>query len=163
MTSTSSDPSTPSPAAQPNSLTLGEAETLLRRFICLDRLPASELPDPALVRQAIRLTRDYSDYQIFGICADTVAEAQTALMTYLTALNYPDSPTIPAFEGTDGVYLKYNPATGRCLLDAYVGQHRGVLVSCQSADLSDVNETFGHLPLDLFAAPEPNQATGSTP
>ncbi len=106
------------------------------------------LPDNALVRQALRLVAEHSDYQIFGICADTGDQATVALKAYLTALGYTTMPTITA--GHDPVYLKFNPKTDRCHVAPYTGTHRGVLVSCQSAYDQGINETFGHLPLDLF-------------
>ncbi|WP_431658828.1 DUF1824 family protein [Pantanalinema rosaneae] len=127
---------------------LAEAQSVLRRFTCLDRLAPEMIPDRALTRQALLLVAHHSDYQIFGICADSVEQATTALHRYLAGLGYEESPTVPPLAGI--VYVKYNPKTGRCHTDAYIGQHRGVLVSCQSAYDGDVNETFGHLPLDLF-------------
>jgi hypothetical protein len=105
--------------------------------------------DFAQVRQALFQVVEHSDYQIFGICADSAPQAARALKSYLMVLGYsnlpdllplPDSPT----------YLKFNPKSGRLHADTYVGEHRGVLVSCQSAYDGDVNETFGHLPLGLF-------------
>lgn len=129
-------------------LTLEEAQLLLRQFTCLDRLPPEAIPERSLVRQALLLVANHSDYQIFGICADSIEQATIALQRYMTGLGYEESPAVPASEGI--VYLKYNPKTGRCLTDTYVGTHRGVLVSCQSAYDGDVNETFGHLPFDLF-------------
>ncbi|NES92001.1 DUF1824 family protein, partial [Okeania sp. SIO2B9] len=35
-------------------------------------------------------------------------------------------------------------------LESYIGEYRGVLVSCQSAEDTGINGTYGHLPLDLF-------------
>jgi hypothetical protein len=131
-------------------LTPDAAQKLLRRFICIQQ-PGAVMPDRPLVRQALLLVREHSDYQIFGICADTLEQAIAALTAYLNALGYeavPDLETLPPVEGA--AYLKYNPKTARCHTDTYIGDHRGVLVSCQSAYDGDVNETFGHLPLDLF-------------
>jgi len=124
------------------------AEALLRRFTCRDRIPDAPLPDPRQVQQALLWIAQHSDYQIFGLCADTVTQAETALFSYLKALGYADKPAIDPLEGA--VYVKFNPKNGRCHTDTYTGDHRGVLVSCQSAYDGDVNETFGHLPLDLF-------------
>lgn len=135
------------PLAAP--LTLEMAKTLLRTFTCVEPVPPDDCPDRALTRQALHRVCDQSDYQILGICADTADEAIAALHAYLKALSRPERPQpepIPA-----AVYLKFNPKTGLCYLQPYTGQHRGVLVSCQSAYDGDVNETFGHLPLDLFS------------
>jgi len=129
-------------------LTRETAEALLSRFTCLDRDPDAAVPDPQMVRQALLWVAQHSDYQIFGICADTIVQAEAALVNYLVALGYADKPAISPLNGA--VYVKFNPKNGRCHVDTYTGEHRGVLVSCQSVYEDGVNETFGHLPLDLF-------------
>ncbi|MBF2027319.1 MAG: DUF1824 family protein [Oscillatoriales cyanobacterium C42_A2020_001] len=134
--------------SNPAMLTLESAQKLLRQFICIERIPSERLPNQATIRQAVMLVRDHSDYQILGICADTAEQAIATLHAYLTAFGFSDLPQPSPIEGV--VYLKFNPKTGLCYLEPYDGNHRGVLVSCQSAYDGDVNETFGHLPLDLF-------------
>lgn len=130
-------------------LTLEAAQKLLRQFTCLDLLSQESRPHSALVRDALLLVREHSDYQIFGICADTTAQAIASLHAYLQALDYQEQPVPPT--SVDGpVYLKFNPKTQLCYLNSYTGHHRGVLVSCQSAYDGDVNELFGHLPLNLW-------------
>lgn len=131
-------------------LTLDDAKKMLRQFICIGQVTGENAPAPALIRKALLLVADRSDYQIFGICADSSEQASQALKHYLEALGYDLMPEVTAIDGA--VYVKFNPKTGRCHTDSYTGQHRGVLVSCQSAYDGDVNETFGHLPLDLFAS-----------
>ncbi len=127
---------------------------LLRQFICTE--PAPETTNADLVRQAVRIVADHSDYQILGICADSLTDAAAALQHYAAALGYEIPAAIqpaaiqPAVVGP--IYVKFNPKTMRCHTDSYIGVHRGVLLSCQSAYDRDVNETFGHLPLDLFDA-----------
>jgi hypothetical protein len=130
-------------------LTAQKAQELLRQFICLDREPSSPELDYATVREALFLVVDRSDYQIFGICADNATQGQQALHSYLTALDRDERPEVQATTN-DAVYIKYNPKTGLCRAEPYTGNHRGVLVSCQSAYDYDINETFGHLPIDLF-------------
>lgn len=130
------------------SLTLDAAQTILRQFLCLERSPHTPMPENALVRQALQLVAARSDYQMVGICADTVAQASTALSAYLVGLGYTSVPDLTVVEGP--VYVKANLKTDRCHVAPYTGTHRGVLVSCQSAEEEDVNETFGHLPLALF-------------
>lgn len=131
------------------SLTAQKAQELLRQFICLNRKPSSPKLEYAIVREALQLVVDRSDFQIFGICADSTAQGQQALHRYLAALGHDERPQ--AVPSTDSaVYIKYNPKTERCHAEPYTGNHRGVLVSCQSADDADINETFGHLPIDLF-------------
>jgi hypothetical protein len=129
-------------------LTREDAETLLRQFVCVD--PASpQQVDYEAIRAAVLLVAERSDYQILGICADTAEQGLRSLRAYLTALGYETIPEIPAIPGI--VYIKYNPNMGRAYMEPYAGAHRGVLVSCQSAYDDGINETFGHLPLDLFS------------
>jgi hypothetical protein len=129
-------------------LTLETAQHILRQFICLDQTGGEPVPNADLVRQSLLLVADRSDFQIFGICADSTTQATATLYSYLHALGYDYRPEVAPTEGP--VYIKFNPKTGRCHTDSYSGTHRGVLISCQSAYDGDVNETFGHLPLDLW-------------
>jgi hypothetical protein len=129
-------------------MTRDEAVQLLRLFTGIDRLPPEKVPTHEAIRAALAIVREYSDYQILGICADNLAQGQQAMMSYIQALKYQFVPTVGPVEGP--IYIKYNPKIRSCHSDAYFGEHRGVLVSCQSAYDGDVNELFGHLPLDLF-------------
>ncbi|GAP97494.1 DUF1824 family protein [Leptolyngbya sp. NIES-2104] len=126
-------------------MTRSQAETILRQFICTER--SSEPLDYAAIREAVFIVADLSDYQILGICAETAEEGLKALSSYTSALKY-DVPETRSIPGT--IYIKFNPLTGRSHMEPYAGEHRGALVSCQSAFDDGVNETFGHLPLDLF-------------
>lgn len=136
------------PSLDPENLTLAAAQDVLKQFIYVERSAVAAIPEAALVRQALLLVAAHSDYQMLGICADTIAQATAALTAYLLALGYETKPDVPVLEGA--VYVKFNPKSDRCHVAPYNGKHRGVLVSCQSAYEGDVNETFGHLPLDLF-------------
>ncbi len=135
------------PALDSENLTLDAAQDILNQFACNDRSPVVT-PQAPLVRQALLLVAAHSDYQILGICADTIAQATIALKRYLTALGYEVLPEVPTLDGA--VYVKFNPNRNACHVAPYNGTYRGVLISCQSAYDGDVNETFGHLPLDLF-------------
>ncbi len=129
--------------------TVQAAQALLRQFTCVEQWPAEPIPDYSAVRSALKVVCDRSDYQMLGICADTAEQAIATLHTYLTAFGLTPRPQPDPIDGV--VYLKFNPKTGLCYVQPYEGSHRGVLVSCQSAYDGDVNETFGHLPLDLFS------------
>ncbi|MBW4660646.1 MAG: DUF1824 family protein [Drouetiella hepatica Uher 2000/2452] len=98
------------------------------------------------LREAVAIVSSHSDYQILGVCADTLAEGCRALRAYAAALGYSPNLDLRAIEGS--AYIKFNPQ-GSCYAESYSGHHRGVLVSCQSA-ASGLNEMYGHLPLDLF-------------
>ncbi|HEY9906505.1 MAG TPA: DUF1824 family protein [Thermosynechococcaceae cyanobacterium] len=126
-------------------VTLATAQTLLKQFDRVDQ--PTEIPAES-VRAALLQVVQHSDYQIFGICADGQAEAVAALHAYLKGLGYPASS--PENAVTGAVYIKCNLKTGLCYAAPYAGTHRGVLVSCQSSYEGEVNEMFGHLPLDLF-------------
>lgn len=124
-----------------------EAEEILRHFIYTDDVPVGL--DYETIRSALHCVVELSDSHIFGVCAENTAEAIAALQSYLSALNYDAVSTVQGVQ--DGlVYVKYNPQKGYAVVSPYVGDHRGVLVSCQSPYDDRINETFGHLPLDLF-------------
>jgi Domain of unknown function (DUF1824) len=91
-----------------------------------------------------------ADYTILGICADTTNQAERVLASYLKALDYePPMPEVESLE-TIGIYLKFNPKTGRCHTDSYTGKERGVIVSFHSPEFGTINDTYGNLPLDLY-------------
>jgi Domain of unknown function (DUF1824) len=129
-------------------MTRDEAVQLLRRFTCIDRLTPDQIPANDQVRSALDQVREHSDYQILGICADSLAQGEQAMAAYIQAFGYKFVPPVPPVEGP--IYIKYNPKLRSCHSDTYIGDHRGVLVSCQSSYDGDVNELFGHLPLDLY-------------
>jgi hypothetical protein len=135
-----------------NTHSLEEARHLLKQFDCLHPAIPLAAVDRELLRQALLQVASQSEYQMLGICAATLAEAQQALLSYAMALGYCPNPDLGAIEGP--VYIKFNPKTGGCYASPYVGNHRGVLVSCQSAYETGLNEMYGHLPLDLFAENE---------
>ncbi len=136
------------PTQNSTHLTLQEAQELLKPFNCIANKSISSESEKALIRQALLLLIEHSDYQILGICADTAAQGLSALKSYAEALGYPSLFDLQPIEGS--VYIKFNPKTGLCYLDSYTGSHRGVLVSCQSAYEDGINDMYGHLPLDLF-------------
>ncbi|MBD2054906.1 DUF1824 family protein [Oculatella sp. FACHB-28] len=129
-------------------LTAAEAHQILKPFDCLRRDDALSRANKPRIREALLTVVQLSDYQILGICADNLTEGQQALKAYSAALGY--APELKGGAIADAVYIKFNPKSGLCYAEAYTGEHRGVLVSCQSAYESGVNEMYGHLPLDLF-------------
>ena len=128
-------------------MTVERAHQLLKSFDCANPRQASNLDNKTL-QDAIITLAQHSDYRIFGVCADNVAQGYTALQEYTQILgDHLESPC-PEHEGP--VYIKFNTKTGLFHVDGYTGTHRGVLVSCQSAYDDGVNDLYGHLPLDLF-------------
>ncbi|MGB3614450.1 MAG: DUF1824 family protein, partial [Elainellaceae cyanobacterium] len=108
-------------------------------------------PANAEVQVALKTVAQKSEFQIFGVCAGSLGEGVTALKDYTQALGYeiPQDLTFDPVE--EAVYIKFNPKTGLIYADSYSGDHRGVLVSCQSDHDDGLNEMYGHLPLDLFS------------
>ncbi|MEP0870566.1 DUF1824 family protein [Trichocoleus desertorum AS-A10] len=130
-------------------LTVEAAHKILQAFTCIEQGATESLPSNALVRQALLFVTNLCDYQMVGICADNLTQGLAALKSYLPALGYnADEVTVDSIEGP--TYIKFNSKTGLCYASPYPGSHRGVLVSCQSALSNGINETYGHLPLDLF-------------
>ncbi|MGB5962310.1 MAG: DUF1824 family protein [Coleofasciculaceae cyanobacterium] len=132
-------------------LTIQAAQKLLKPFNCLESKSVSA-SEKALIREALLLLSKHSDYQILGICADTTTQGLLALKTYATALGYQPNCHLSPVEGA--IYLKFNPNTGLCYLDSYTGTYRGVLVSFQSSEEGDINDMYGHFPIDLFVLNE---------
>lgn len=134
----------------PVNLTLLEAKAILEQFNCTDsQFPASEEAKVQL-RAAILQLAQFSDFQILGICAQTATQGYLALKTYAEALDYDITFETPTVAGP--VYIKFNPSTGRCHLDARSGKYWGVLVSYQTSQPEGINEVYGHFPLDLFVS-----------
>lgn len=131
----------------PANLTVEEAHKILKAFDCVNS--SESVPNKNSIRQALLLVTELCDNQILGICADTSEQGILALETYAEALGY-EVPQLSAIDGS--VYIKFNPKTGLSYLDSYTGEHRGVLISCQSAYDGGINEMYGHLPLNLFTS-----------
>ena len=131
-------------------LTVQQAHKILKAFDCLKIDSIENAPNKDSIRQALLLVTELSDTQILGICADTAEQGIGALKTYATALGYEVNKDLATIDGS--VYIKFNPKTNLCYLNSYIGEHRGVLVSCQSTDEDGINEMYGHLPLDLFTS-----------
>ena len=135
-----------------HNLTVAQAEKILHEFTCQDMKLVESPEEKAITRAAILLLANLSDYQMLGICADSTTEALSALKSYLEALGYKttlvNDDNFNSIEGS--VYLKFNGMKESYFMESYTGEYRGVLVSCQCAEATGINGTYGHLPLDLF-------------
>ncbi|NET44925.1 DUF1824 family protein [Okeania sp. SIO2B3] len=133
-------------------LTIAQAEKILHKFTCQNIKLVESPEEKAITQAAILLLANLSDYQMLGICAESTTEALSALESYLGALGYNttliDDSNCRKIEGS--IYIKFNGIKESYHLESYTGEYRGVLVSCQSAEDTGVNGTYGHLPLDLF-------------
>ena len=98
---------------------------------------------------AITWLCEQSTGENIGICAETQAEAETALTHYLNHLGYPPATSVTPDPVSGTVYLKCNTQSLRYYLEPYEGDYRGVLIACQ-AENEALNGTYGYFPLDLF-------------
>ncbi|MCL1463217.1 DUF1824 family protein [Argonema galeatum] len=136
-------------------LTVEQAQKILQQYSCTEVKPIESVSEKALVREALLLITNLSDYQNLGICADTATEGFSALESYLKGLGYKISlNTANILSEKDGVYIKFNTKKQSYYLDSYTGKYRGVLVSCQSSENESISGTYGHFPLNLFISVE---------
>jgi len=131
-----------------NNLTVVDAERILWELSDLDQKSATT-ERRSQVCEALDYLTKQADYHIFGICADTTAEALQALQNYAAHFHY-DLPEADLPAIADGVYLKYNPRSRRYHVDNYKGEYRGVLISLHTDFTDGYSGTHGHFPLDLF-------------
>jgi predicted ATP-grasp superfamily ATP-dependent carboligase len=132
-------------------LTVQQARKILEAFSCTQGKVLESETEKQQVRQALLFLTSLSDYQTLGICADSEAQALEALHSYLKALGYMKMVEAEASPNAkDGVYLKFNTQRQSLYWDAYSGEYRGVLVTCQMNTPSDLGGTYGHFPLNLF-------------
>jgi Domain of unknown function (DUF1824) len=123
----------------------------LSQFSCLTTPPTLTDAEAAQVRVDLSCFNDWSDYQTLGICADTLAEGQQALESFLQALGVSVNLDLPTREGA--VFLKFNTLKGAWYLDDYSGPSRGVLITFHTSDpeVAEVSGTYGPFPFNLFS------------
>ena len=131
-----------------NNLTVAYAERILWELSDLD-VASATIERRSQIREALDHLTKQADYHIFGICADTIAEALQALQNYAAHFRY-ELPEADLSAIAEGVYLKYNPRSRRYHLDNYKGTYRGVLISLHTDFTDGYSGTHGHFPLDLF-------------
>lgn len=142
-------------------LTQTAAESIVTQLSDLSIQPLELSPEESdRLRAALLFLRSHSEYQILGICANDLGQAVKALETYSQAFEMTvpngliDSLTEEVrsqIKSSGGVYLKFNAQKHTLHTDAYLGNHRGVLVSYQSSFAEDCQGTYGHFPLNLFS------------
>ncbi len=130
-------------------LTNSQAIALLHRFTGIQTDPDALLPTREDIYEALSVVLDASEYQMLGVCAPDFATGMQALAQYLAALGFDGPPEIAELSGP--CYIKFNGKTRSGYSAPYNDGYRGVLIACQSSYDGDVNETFGHFPLDLFS------------
>ncbi len=135
-------------------LSVLDAENLLKPFVCNDESGDRSDAEWKQVRDAILTLVKRSDFQTLGICANSSEQAMSALKSYLQAFGdrVDDLGTVSESNESESVYIKFNTQRRSIHRDRYSGDYRGVLVTCQSQDPSQSGGTYGHFPLNLFAA-----------
>jgi Domain of unknown function (DUF1824) len=131
-------------------MTISAAEKILGDLRDRPEIPGSE--ESNLLHQALQALQAATDYQMFGVCAESQASGLDGLQSYAQHFGY-EIPAamvaeLPLINGS--VYIKFNPRSQRLYIDVYNGSYRGILISFQS-DLADgYSGTHGHFPLGLF-------------
>ena len=129
-----------------------DAENILKQYSCAEFSSIASDFEAEKVREALLLVVRESEYQMLGICANSMTEGLTALEHYLDALGYSVTFELDSLAPVEGaVYIKFNGRTQSFYVSPYLEKYRGVLVSCQSTEPGSINGTYGHFPLDLFA------------
>ena len=130
---------------------LAEALELLQSYSCKTPKLITSEAEKTKVQAALLLVASLTDHQNLGICATDVPTGLAALTNYAHALGYKFQPKAEDQTAEiSPVYIKFNAQKQSYYLDAYPGDYRGVLISCQSSEHESLNATFGHFPLDLF-------------
>jgi Domain of unknown function (DUF1824) len=122
----------------------------LAQFSCLATPPKLSESKRQALREDLLWFSEQAEYETLGICADTIEQAQTALMAYIAALGCPMTITLPEHAGV--VYVKFNTLKQTWYVDDYPGPSRGVLVAFHTSEpeLDKINGTYGPFPFDLF-------------
>lgn len=128
--------------------TLQDAHNILVVFNGLQPKQIHSDIEAQQVRAAVLCLAQESDYQILGVLADTFDQGWQALISYTEALGAALPEPLQSITGP--VYFKYNFESGRCHVERYNGEDRGVLVSYHSDIDGQPNDMYGHLPWDLF-------------
>lgn len=135
-----------------NSLDYQALRQRLVPFSCLETPPELAEADKVAIREALQAFSEAADYETLGVCADTIAIAQSTIEVYVAALSRPVQ--LPLEDRSGPVYLKFNTLKGAWYLDSYPGASRGVLVTFHASEpeVDLVNATYGPFPFDLFDA-----------
>jgi Domain of unknown function (DUF1824) len=118
-----------------------------------DRQEISDPEERDRLVAALQVLQGATDYQMFGVCAESQAIGLQGLQGYTRHFGA-EIPgrllaELPSVAGS--VYLKFNPRSQRLYVDTYTGTYRGVLISFQSDVADGYNGTHGHFPLGLFS------------
>lgn len=131
---------------------LAAAIAILKQKSCIETPPVESEAERETLRQNIQLVSKEADWENIGICAENATSAVEAARQYLGALGYKNNFEVDVTEWADQpIYLKFNTQKMTHYLSSYEGKYRGVLIAVQSEE-DAIQGTYGHFPLDLFAA-----------
>jgi hypothetical protein len=118
--------------------------------------PDLKAADRGALQQELRSRLARCDWFTVGVMAPSAAAAVACLRALEKALGWSPlelDPAGEALEAIEGpVFLKGNQTTGRFLVRRETGLGEGLLITGHSPDDPDAEDTWGPLPLDLFAA-----------
>jgi hypothetical protein len=118
--------------------------------------PAQRVRLQAELRQRVSAC----DWCTIGVMAPASGVARSALRSFERALGWPPLADASAAEDPQGpVFLKGHQRNGTVRLREEAGLAEGVLISGHSAADPGAEDTWGPLPLDLFAS-DPGQGGG---
>ena len=118
--------------------------------------PELSVVERSLLRQELQAVMAGCAWFTIGVMAPSAAAAVAGLRQCEAALGWPalepEGPEPESLQADAAVFLKGNQRNGRFLLRPETGLGQGVLITGhQSADRQS-EDTWGPLPLDLFAA-----------
>ena len=123
---------------------------LLKSYSCSEYKIPADPQSAEILRQSIIYIVGLSNSQNLGICADRLEQGLLTLREYLKVLGYKSDQKYQSnIDDSSGVYIKYNTYRMSYLIEPYLGEYRGVLISLQSED-PKIAGTYGYFPLNLF-------------
>ncbi|MGD1918125.1 MAG: DUF1824 family protein [Pleurocapsa sp.] len=137
--------------SQPPDLTLEQAVQILKSYDRAQLTNTESLIELKELRNSLLLIAKLSTSQNIGICADNFEQGFAALNNYLAAFGYQiNLKKDNTAQISKPTYLKFSSQKMSYYSDQYIGEYRGVLISCQGED-DLITGTYGHFPLDLFS------------
>ena len=126
--------------------------------VCLDDLRGHRTAPPLTDVQRQKLQEELRqrvgacEWCTIGVMAPGSEAAQAALVSFQQALGWEpfEESSVGADLSSGSVFLKGHQRTGKVWVRHEAGLGEGVLVSGHSESNSDVEDTWGPLPLDFF-------------
>jgi hypothetical protein len=134
---------------------MAEGLASLRALCGLRSAPALSAEQAAALRRELQPLLERCDWFTIGVMAPSAEAAVAALRAAERAHGWPTlelDPAGEALEAIEGpVFLKANQNSGRFLVRREAGLGEGMLITGHSPADPDAEDTWGPLPLDVFA------------